>query len=148
MATQRQKKLAKAIVENAAAKKPKNAGQLLESVGYAKNTAEAKPGEILEQAGVKEELANLGFTVEGADSVVKEILYKGKSEKTRLTAANLVYERLGAKAPDKTINLNATLSLENTEELQKLAKRISQEIKQSYVEGRSEPRPVEASSGA
>ena len=48
MATTRQRKLAKVIVENLQVDKPLNAGQMLEKVGYSKSVAEAKLKDILE----------------------------------------------------------------------------------------------------
>lgn len=98
MATELQKKLAIEIINNAKSRKPKNKQEMLESVGYSKSVALAKPGEILEQKGVKEALEELGFTVEGADKVVANLLYKGKKEETKLKAAQEVYKRLGAYA--------------------------------------------------
>lgn len=101
MATLRQKALARELIQNATADRPKTAGELLESVGYAKNTAEAKPGQIIEQAGVQEELAVLGFTVERAKSVVGEILDDpDKQPKDRLKAADMVFKVHGAYVPE------------------------------------------------
>lgn len=100
MPTQRQKKLAKAIVENMKSNNTKTAGQLLESIGYSKNTAEGIPGEIINSKGVVEELANLGISIEAADKVVGSILKKGRDEH-KLKAADLTYKRLGGYAPEK-----------------------------------------------
>lgn len=100
MATFRQKKLAKKIAENSIAKEPLNAGQLLESVGYAKSVALHKPGEIIDQKGVQEELENLGFDVESAKSVITQILRKGKEE-NRLRAAQEIFKVSGEYAPEK-----------------------------------------------
>ena len=128
MGTLRQKRVAKAMVDNLVSNKPKTAGQVLESIGYSKSIAK-NPQMVLEAVGVKEELANLGFSVEGADGVVQEILYKGKSEKTRLTAANLVYERLGAKAPDKKLNVNVDVKEMDEEIVKKIAEKLRVELR-------------------
>ena len=96
MATVRQKLLAGEIIKNVKTGGKKNKGQLVESVGYSSASALKKAGEILESPGVIEELEKLGFTTEGADAVVKNILFKGKREENKLKAADMVYKRLGA----------------------------------------------------
>lgn len=102
MATLRQKKLAEAIVENAKTGNKKNKKDLLVSVGYATSVAEVKPQEILEQKGVREELAKLGFTTENAKAVVAEILLdKRYKAADRLNAAGKVFEVQGDYAPEK-----------------------------------------------
>lgn len=104
MATLRQKKLAKLIVENALSEKPLNAGQMLESVGYSKTMATAKPGEMLASKGVKKELEILGFTEEAAMSVVSEILNnKNVDPNARLKAADQVFKVRGTYAPEKSL---------------------------------------------
>lgn len=103
MATERQRKLAKAIVENAVAKKPKNKKELLVSSGYSVISAEASPGVIIEQKGVQEELRILGFDSESAKKVVSEILNGDKiAPKDRLRAADMVFKVDGTYAPEKT----------------------------------------------
>ena len=102
MGTRLQKKLANVIANEDFNKRPKDAGKLLEIVGYAKTTARAKPGEILRQKGVKEELRVLGFSEIEADSVVTKILHNEKIKPdTRLKASDLIYKRLGSYSPEK-----------------------------------------------
>lgn len=96
MPTLRQRKLAKKIVESATLDKPPNLGEVLESVGYPESTATTYPGKVLKQKGVQEALEDLGFSIEGADQVVKNILYKSKREDMKLRAADMVYKRRGA----------------------------------------------------
>jgi|SRR6185369_17463666 len=100
MATQRQKKLAKELIKNSQLAKPKNAGELLENVGYAKNTAEAYPGDVIDSKGVKEELKKLGFDEDNAKRVVGEILNKSE-DNNRLKAADLVFKVHGSYAAEK-----------------------------------------------
>src|SRR3990167_7230883 len=95
MATLKQRRVAKELVKALSIDKPPTAGQVLEKVGYSRHLAK-QPGRILESAGVKKALADLGFTVDGADGVVKKILYKSKREDMKLRAADMVYKRLGA----------------------------------------------------
>lgn len=113
MPTLRQRKLAKKIVDSMALDKPPTNGEMLEAVGYSKNVAEAKPGEIMSSPGVQKALEDLGFSVEGADNVVKNILYKSKREDMKLRAADMVYKRRGAyedtkQGAGKTLIINVT----------------------------------------
>lgn len=101
MATQLQEKLAEAIVENK--KKPrakqKNKGELLESIGYAKTTAKAIPGEIIESKGVKEALAKFGLTEELITTALVEDIKDKKGK--RVQELNLGAEVLGMKEKAK-----------------------------------------------
>lgn len=101
MATLRQKELAKAIVDNAKSGSKKNKKELLASVGYPLSTATTYPQEVIEQKGVQEELANLGFDTESAKKVVKSILANGKKEENRLKAADMIFKVVGEYAPEK-----------------------------------------------
>lgn len=121
MATVRQKRLAKVIIENATLDKPLNAAQMLVNVGYAKTVAQHKPSEIFEGDGVQEELENLGFDEESAKKVVKSILTKGKEE-NRLKAADMIFKVTGGYAPEKSINLNASLDTNDDQALAEAAK--------------------------
>lgn len=111
MGTRLQKKLAKAIVEDVANKRPTGATQMLENVGYRETTAWHRQKDIFEAVGVTEELVNLGFTVEAADKVVTGVLLDPKAQdKDKLGAADRVYKRYGANAPEKTINTNLNIN--------------------------------------
>jgi Holliday junction resolvasome RuvABC DNA-binding subunit len=102
MSTLRQTELAKALIENTQADKPLNAGQLLESIGYAETTAKHIPGEIISSKGVKDALFKMGFNTDNANRVVAEILNDETNEpKDRLKAAELVYKVQGDFAPEK-----------------------------------------------
>ncbi len=107
MATVRQAKLAKAIVENSKRDKPLNKKELLVSVGYSPITADVKQGEIMEQKGVKEELELLGFTEHAAMKVVEEIMNnKEVDPSARLKATDQVFKVRGTYAPEKSIVAN------------------------------------------
>lgn len=114
MATIRQQKLARAIVDNFDAEEPLNLGELVESVGYSKTVAEAKPGEIIEQKGVQYELRRLGFDEDNAKRVVGEILNDdGVEPQHRLKAAEQVFKVTGAYAPEKSLNLNVEVETDS-----------------------------------
>ena len=101
MATQKQKKLAKMIVENAKRDKPLNGGEMLEKVGYSEHLVK-QPGRVLEAEGVQEELGALGFTEENAMMVVKEIMMNNKVDSSsRLKATDQVFKVKGSYAPEK-----------------------------------------------
>lgn len=122
MATLLQKNLAKNIVENAKAKKPKNKEQLVISSGYAVKTAEGHAPDIMEQKGVKEELKALGFDPENAKRKVGRILDSDKSQdKDVLKAADMVFKVHGTYAPEKSIVGTFALRELTDEELRSLA---------------------------
>ncbi len=99
MATLLQKNLAKAIVENASAKRRKNKKELLVLAGYDETTAESIPGIIMEQVGVKQELMALGFNENSAKQVVQEIMLNPKVDaNTRLKATDQVFKVHGSYA--------------------------------------------------
>lgn len=65
MATPKQEKLAKAIVENAISDEPKSMKEIMENHGYATNTAKT-PNQIVESAGVQEAIKEYTSEMMGA----------------------------------------------------------------------------------
>lgn len=107
MATTRQKKLARAIIENASREKPLTKQELVVSSGYTPVQAKAKMHEITESKGVKDELKALGFTEENAMKVVTEIMLNTKAKHDhRLKATDQVFKVHGTYAPTKSIVAN------------------------------------------
>jgi hypothetical protein len=143
MATQRQKKLAKAIVENLDKDKPKNAGEILESIGYSKNTAIGISKEIIEGKGVIEELEKLGFSETKAKEVVGGILANENEESnTRLKAADMVFKVNATYAPErsevKQTNIQANFFFANPKIME--ATRIYEEaLKQAIINETEKP---------
>lgn len=123
MATLRQKKLAKGLVENLTSNKIKTASELLVSAGYDETTAQASPGRTIEQKGVKEELVKLGFDEETAKQVVGEILVYGDEDRDRLKAAEMIFKVHGSFAPEKKLNLN--VNVEASDKIKELAKKLN-----------------------
>jgi len=101
MATLRQKELAKALIKNSLLGNKLDKSKILDSVGYATKTIKKRGGEVIDSVGVQKELEKAGFTLDNADNVVKEILINGKTERSRLEAADKMYKRLGGYAPEK-----------------------------------------------
>ena len=95
MPTLRQRKVAKRVIKAVEDGEDITGGELLKSVDYGTGL-QRSPGRVLDSAGVREALKDLGFTVDGADSVVQKIMYKSKREDMKLRAADMVYKRLGA----------------------------------------------------
>lgn len=113
MVTAKQRKLAKAIIENSTREEPLNAGQMLESVGYSKSMSTAKPGEMIESAGVQKALEEYGFTEENAKTVVSNILLSEKSrDENKLRAAEQIFKVKGSYAAEKHVNINVNVNPE------------------------------------
>src|SRR3990167_6750657 len=118
MATDLQKDLAEAIVDNK--KKPKykrkNKKDLLVSVGYDQITAEKAPKRTLEAKGVKDSLKEFGLTEKLiTTSLVNDIEAKPKN---RLGEMRLAAEILGMNESEKdkrTKNLIVIISSESAE---------------------------------
>lgn len=130
MATTRQKRVAKLIIENATLDKPLTGGQMLEKVRYGKISKQ--PSRILESQGVKDALNDFGFSESNAKKVVGEILMKEKAQdKDRLKAADMVFEVHGSKAPTKTANLNLSLDVkpEQLGALERIREEYEQKLK-------------------
>lgn len=122
MATLKQKKVAKAIVENYDNENFLTSGQILEKVGYSPNMVK-NPKMVLESAGVQEELARLGFDEQTAKEVVGTILTDETNEpKDRLKAAEMVFKVHGTFAAEKHVNLN--LDAKSTERTKQLGDTI------------------------
>ena len=125
MSTRLQKKLARAIIEDAKNLKPSPANKLLESVGYSRNTANVKQREILDSVGLRNELNELGFSEDGAKKVVAEILYSKKAkDQDRLNAADKVFKVHGSYAAEKHVNVN--MDVEPTEEIKEAARILNE----------------------
>ncbi len=116
MATTKQKKLAKVIIENSKAEAPLNKKAMLEKVGYSTSVAEAKADDIINSEGVQEELKAQGFTEENAMNVVTEIMLNGDVDPgARLKATDQVFKVRGTYAPEKKLNLNFEVNSEHKE---------------------------------
>jgi len=123
MATLRQRKLAKAIVENLEAEDTQTAGQLLEKVGYSPHLAK-QPGRVIESEGVQEALEEYGFTINNAKMVVSEIMLNSDVDpNARLKATDQVFKVKDGYAATKSVNLNIDV---NTEAREKSKEAINQ----------------------
>ncbi len=129
MSTQRQKKLARLIVENASLDKPLNGGRMLEKVGYSKNLVK-QPGRVLNADGVQEELEILGFTEANAKKVVQEIMLDEKADRpSRLKAADMVFKVQGTYAPEKRDLTTKGEKIEGGVDVQAIADKAAELLK-------------------
>lgn len=125
MGNRLQKRLAKAIVEDAANAIPQTGGKLLEAAGYSRATITGHTGETLERKGVKEELEKMGFTTKKAKKTVAEIMNNKKvNPHTRLEAADKVFKVNGDYAPKKNINVN--VEVEPDEKIKELTAKLNE----------------------
>jgi hypothetical protein len=109
MSTILQQNLAKEIIKDAKSSKRRNKKELVASSGYGEVTANKHATEVIEQKGVKEALSELGFDVESAKRVVKEIMSDGRTKPdTRLKATDQVFKVFGSYEDTKN-GANKTL---------------------------------------
>lgn len=122
MATQRQKKLAKLVVENSTLDKPLNGGELLEKVSYSKGL-QKQPSRVIEAKGVQQELDKLGFTEDNAMIVVSDIMLNPEAQdNNRLKASEMIFKVKGTFAPEKKAIVNLNVDINNPK-----ASKIAQE---------------------
>ena len=135
MPTAKQKKLARAIIENTDLPEPLNKGELVEAGGYSKVTAETKPGFIIDQKGVKEALQESGFTEENAKKVVEEIMLDvTKDPGSRLKASDMVFKVHGTYAAEKSVALNVNVDAQiPSNEAENLRLEYEEKLKAKWI---------------
>jgi len=112
MATLKQRRVAKLIIENATLDNPLNGGEIVEKGRYSKSMV-IKPSKVLESKGVKEALTEYGFSEDNAKKVVGEIMLNEKVDPSaRLKATDQVFKVQGTYAPEKSVNLNIEVPVE------------------------------------
>lgn len=135
MATMRQKRVARLIVQNLDSPNPLNKGEIIEKARYTKVMAK-QPSTVIDSQGVQDELALLGFTPENAKSVVSKIMNNDEVEpNARLKAADMTFKVHGTYAPEKsiTIALDATVDKKDLS----LAKQLLGKRRRSKTSGTS-----------
>lgn len=106
MPTIKQRRVAKGLIDNLAAKQPATQQQIVEAAGYSPKSADKASRQILDSVGVKESLASFGFNEERAKEVVAEILVAGENDTVKLKAAEMIFKVHGTFAAEKHVNLN------------------------------------------
>lgn len=132
--TPKQKKLAEAIVENAAQEVPKTYGQVIRDSGYSDSRA-LKPSELIDSPGVQAELDLLGFNEQKAKEVVGEILGDtGQQAKDRLKAAEMVFKVQGSFKDERPKdNAGNTYNFVFNSETQADVKALEEKIKARLI---------------
>lgn len=136
--TIRQKKAAKAVSENLLVDKPRTLGEVLKSVDYGTGL-QAQPGRVLESAGFKQALHDLGLTEELiTSSLVQDIKDKPKF---RLGELKLGAELLGmVKREDDTPKstagntYNFLFSAETQADVKAIEEKIKARLTQKHVQ--------------
>ena len=134
MATTKQKKVAKLIIDNITLDKPLNGGEIVENSGYSE-IMKKNPKNVIDTEGVKEELQILGFTEENAMSVVSEIMLNPEAQdNNRLKASEMVFKVQGTFAPEKKLNLNANINIKENPQASKLAEEYEEKLLDNLLE--------------
>ena len=90
---------------------------------------------IVDAKGVQDALKARGFTVDAADDVVQTILHKEEAQdKDRLKAADMIYDRLGAKAPEKSLSVAVSMDAKDFAEYEALANKYDEEMRAKLLE--------------
>lgn len=132
MATEKQKKVAELIIQNASLDKPLNGGEILEKVGYSEGIQEY-PAKVINSEGVQQVLEDYGFTEENAKRVVTEIMLDPlKEPNARLKATDQVFKVRGSYAPEKKDITTLGEKLPSTD-LDKLAETMAETLKQQKI---------------
>jgi Holliday junction resolvasome RuvABC DNA-binding subunit len=121
--TIRQRRIAKAIVDNLASGKQTAKVELLRQNGYG-TSLQNNPKRVLESAGTIKALGELGFNPETAKKVVESIMLdESAMNKDRLKASDMVFKVHGTYAPDKHVSLNIDAQVDDARLLE-LAQRL------------------------
>lgn len=133
--TPKQEKLAEKLIANAASDHPQSLGAVVQQAGYAVSTAVHRVNHIVDAKGVQDALKARGFTVDAADDVVQTILHKEEAQdKDRLKAADMIYDRLGAKAPEKSLSVAVSMDAKDFAEYEALANKYDEEMRAKLLE--------------
>lgn len=131
--TVRQRRAAKAIIENRLLDKPKSEGEILENVGYS-NGISLTPSMVTQSSGFKKALAEFGLTEELiTTSLVEDIKAKPKS---RVKELGLGADILGMRKREEESPKNNSISTYNfifSKEVQNDVKKLEESIKEKLM---------------
>lgn len=129
--SERQRRVARKLIDNSILDKPLTGGEIVEASGYGVSMSK-NPQVILESDGVKDALEEYGFSVDNADKVVAKILHEGKDE-NKLKASDQIYKRLGGYAPEKNVNVN--LEISTAPEIKELTEKLNELYRDASIGG-------------
>ena len=101
MPTERQKKLAKELVENQKKGKPDNKTNILVNLGYSEKNSQKNQKEIIMAKGTQEALKEYEFDADSAKNYTKGVLNNPDSQKVGLDAVKEIFKVCGSYAPEK-----------------------------------------------
>jgi len=104
--SERQKRLARNIVDNVIRDKPLNAGELVVRSSYSEKAGRSHPSTYIKTKGVKKALENMGFSEFNAMRIIGEILTQpldkmSLTPENQIRAAQEVFKIRGSYAPEK-----------------------------------------------
>ena len=135
VATQRQKRVARKLIENAISDNPITHGEIVESSGYG-ISMKKNPQVIINSQGVQEELKNLGFHEDNAKKVVGEILDDLTVEpQHRLKAAEQVFKVSGSYAAEKHVNVTLQISAEERDKILGISTKVREQMTHAEING-------------
>lgn len=136
MATTKQKRVAKLIIENSTLAQPLTGAEIVANSGYG-DSMSSYPKRVIDTEGVKEALNDFGFTEDNAKKVVSEILLdETKDANARLKASDMIFKVHGTYAAEKTTSLNLTVEarLDDKDELNALREQFEDQIKAKLLQ--------------
>lgn len=135
MATTKQKRVAKLIIENTLLDIPLTGGQMLEKVSYSKGI-QIQPSRVLKSEGVLDALTEYGFTEDNAKRVVTDILLNEEERaETRLKASDMVFKVHGTYAAEKTtsVSVNLDVKTDDKDGLNAIREEYEKKLKQQLT---------------
>jgi hypothetical protein len=136
MATTKQKRVAKLIIENTLLDTPLTGGEIVENSGYGESM-KLYPKRVIDTEGVTQALAEYGFTEDNAKRVVTDILLnEDERAETRLKASDMVFKVHGTYAPEKStaVNVNVDARLEDKDGLNAIREEFENKLKARLVQ--------------
>lgn len=133
IASPRQKKAAKAVLQNLAKDNPASLGQVLKNVGYGKGL-QLQPKRVLESKGFKIALAELGLTEELiTESLVEDIRKKPQNRVQEMKLGAEILGMVKREDPEDKPRVNNTYNFLFNTETQAEIKRVEEIIKAKLI---------------
>lgn len=130
MPTIRQKKLAKALIENLQKPIPDTAGQVLENVGYSKHLAK-QPGRVIDTPGVQK-LLDKYLPDELITGKVNWLLHHDEWQAVN-AGVDKAAKLKGMYAAEKHTNVNVNIDVETNPKAIELAKEYEEKLKTNLL---------------
>lgn len=110
--TERQKKLARILIENQKRDKPLSKKEMVKQAGFAPSVYENKAHQAITAPGTKEAMKDLGFSEDVGKKKLLELLNSGTASNDQIIKiCQEIFKVNGTYAPAKTDNTNKNLSV-------------------------------------